>query len=536
MNNSQNNQNKNNTDEYILAYDAGSTGLKALLISKDGTIHAASYQQYTTYYPEANEIEQAPMEWWEAICNTTKQIINESGISADSIKAVAPVGHQIMAIPVDSEGNLLRERILYCFDSRSTKQAKELLDNLGGYAKMYEINGVAHSVESLSITKAMWHRDNEIDLYNKTYKFLQTKSFIILLLTDKKVFVEDYGDASNTGWLDIKNKCYSKKLLDAAGIAIDKLPDIQNSHDIAGYVGKEAAKLTGLKEGTVIFTGTGDVPASCLGAGLFDGTLHYCSIGSANWNGGIISAPCLDSSKKMVNVCHLDKGYICFQYTAAGSVSKDWFENVLCDIEKDVLSCTTDQYIDIVMEKAKKSVPGSNGIIFIPYLRGGSGPHWNPEAKAAFVGLDMSHTKNDMARAVIEGLAYNFRWMMEQAIEVGVPFHAENGIRVIGGGARSDEWVQVYADVMGVNFHIIKDPQMAATKGGFMAAAVGLGWFDSYEEVIKKTVSVEKTIYPRKQFGELLQSGFEIFKEVYTSKEHIFGKMTDYQRMSEKLS
>ncbi|MDK2788636.1 MAG: xylulokinase [Epulopiscium sp.] len=508
--------------EYVLAYDVGSTGLKAVLFDTNGIVVASKYKPYETYYPLPTWIEQEPMEWWEAVCVTTRAIMEETEISPEMIKAIAPVGHQIMAVPVDKDGNLLRKRVQYCFDGRSSSQAEALINRVGGYSEFYKIHGLAHPPEILSICKAMWLKENEPEVYNKTHKFLQSKGFIILNLTDRQVFVDDFGDASNTGWLDITDKKYSKEIAEAAGIDIDKLPEIRNSHEIAGFVGQEAALQTGLKKGTPIFTGTGDVPASCIGAGVVENNMHYCSIGSANWNGGFVTQPCLDPDKKMVNVSHLWKDYICFQYTAAGSVSKDWFENSICDVEKDMIKKMSSSFYDITGQRAKKSHPGANGIFYIPYLRGGGGPHWNPNSRGAFVGLSIAHDKNDMARSVLEGVAYNFRWMMEQSKIAGVPIADKQSVRVIGGGARNEQWVQVYADVLGSDFQIVKDPHEATAKGGFILAAVGLKWFKDYAEAAKKTVAIEKIIEPNMEYHAIYNETFPVFKRVFQSLEGLF--------------
>lgn len=509
-------------NEYVLAYDVGSTGLKAVLFDTGGKVVASKYKPYETYYPLPTWIEQEPMDWWNAVCITTRAILNETGISADSIKAIAPVGHQIMAVPVDEKGNLLRKRVQYCFDGRSSKQAEKLISRVGGYANFYKIHGLAHPPEVLSICKAMWLKENEPEVYNKTYKFLQSKGFVILNLTDRQVFIDDYGDASNTGWLDIANKNYSKEILDAAGISIEKMPEIRYSSEIAGFVGEDAARQTGLKRGTTIFTGTGDVPASCVGAGVVESNMHYCSIGSANWNGGFVTKPSLDPDKKMVNICHLWKDYICFQYTAAGSISRDWFEDSICDTEKDMIKKISSGFYDITGERAKKSFPGARGIFYIPYLRGGGGPHWNANSRGAFVGLSVAHDKNDMAKAVLEGVAFNFRWMMEETKLAGVPIEENQSIRVIGGGARNEQWVQVYADVLGSDFQIVKDPQQATAKGGFVTAAVGLKWYKDYTEAAKNTVIVEKTIKPNMEYHQIYNESYPVFKKVYQSLENVF--------------
>lgn len=517
--------------KYVLAYDVGSTGIKAVLHDFYGTVVLSKYQPYKTYYPIVNGIEQEPEDWWNAVVSTTKMILKEGEIDPSLIEAVVPVGHQIMAVPVNEQGELLSKRVLYCFDGRSEKQAKEIVEKLGGYDAFYKIHGLAHPPESLAVCKVMWMKENQPEVYENTYKFLQSKGFIILNLTDQKVFVDDFGDASNTGWMDIKERRYSQELADAAGVDIHKLPEIKYSHEIAGYVGKKAASLTGLLEGTPVFVGTGDVPAACVGAGVVKKDMHYCSIGSANWNGGFVENPCLDPSKKMVNICHLWKDFVCFQYTAASCISRDWFEDTLCDVEQNTMRAFHDDYFDIVTGRARKSSAGARGVIYLPYLRGGGGPHWNANSRGAFVGLNMSHTKNDMAQAVLEGVAFNFRWMMEATKDAGVPFdNTKQSIRVIGGGARNLYWIQIYADIVGAEFQIIKDTQQATAKGGFIAAAVGLGWYENYEEAAEKTIHIQTCVKPNPANREIYDKAFSTFKKVYEQLQPVFDDVVELQK------
>jgi len=425
--------------QYILAYDLGSTGLKTVIFDVFGKVLASRYKPYETYYLLPTWIEQSPETWWDAVCSTTKDLLKENNISSDEIKAVVPIGHQIGAIPVDKEGNLLRNRVLYAFDGRSSKQAQELIKRIGGYPVFYKIHGLGHPPEILSICKVMWMKENEPDIYKNTYKFLQSKDYIILRLTDKKVFVDDYGDASNTGWLDIKKRKYSEELLEAADLDIDKLPELCKSHEIVGYVGNEAAEQTGLKQKTPVVAGSGDVPASCVGAGVVKEKMCFCSIGSANWNGSYMTEPSLDPKARLINVCHPFKDYCSFSYTAAGAVSQDWFENSICDVDKEIAKIIGISSYDLTNIKAMRIPAGSEGLFYLPYLRGGGGPHWNSNDRGALVGLSFLHKKDHIARAIFEGVALNFRWLMDQIKLGGVPIIEEDGIRAIGGGAKNKE-------------------------------------------------------------------------------------------------
>lgn len=518
--------------EYILAYDLGSTGLKAAIFNPVGRVIASRYVPTKTYYLLPTWIEQSPEEWWKAVCKSTRSLLEETNISPEQIKAIAPVGHQIGAIPVDRTGRLLREHILLWSDGRSSKQAAELIQRVGGYDSFYKIHGLGHPPEILSICKAMWLKENEPELYNKTFKFLQAKDFIILNLTDRKVFVDDYGDASNTGWFDIVNRCYSKELIEAASLDLEKLPELCHSHEIVGHVGKEASELTGLKQDTPIVAGSGDVPAACLGAGLIREKMCYVNVGTANWNGAYVAKPCLDSEIRMVNVCHPWKNYSAFSYTAAGVVSQDWFAETLCEMEKESAEKLGIAGYLITKSKAMSVPTGSGGLFYLPYLWGGGGPHWNPNAKGAFIGLTFMHTKSHMARAVYEGVAMNFRWLMDQAKSAGVPIIEKDGIRAIGGGAKNTEWLQIYADVLGMKIDALYAPHEATSRGAFLAAGVGLKWFKDYTDAVEKAVRIELTLEPNDSNHGVYDELYPVFKTIYEALSPTF---TDIARVQEKL-
>lgn len=516
-------------DEYILAYDLGSTGLKSAIFDVFGEVVASKYETYETYYLRPTWIEQNPEEWWSALCNTTITLLKETNISPERIKAIVPVGHQIGAVPVNQEGNLLRKRAPLWCDARNSKQARELIKKIGGYPNFYRIHGLGHPPEILSICKAMWLKENEPDNYAQTYKFLQSKDFIILYLTDKSVFVDDYGDASNTGWLDIKKREYSDELLEAAGLSRDKLPDLRESHEVVGYLGKDAAKQTGLKVETPIVLGSGDVPAGFVGGGIIEERMNYCSIGSANWTGSYANEPCLDPDIRMINGCHPWKGYTSFSYTAAGGVSQDWFEDTICDVDKKVAEQIDIASYDVTQIKAMRAPVGSAGLFYFPYLRGGGGPHWNPNSKGAFVGLTFLHKKEHLARAVLEGVALNFRWLMDQTERAGIPIIKENGIRAIGGGAKNRAWLQIYADVLGMKVLPLKSPHEVTSRGGFISAAVALNWYRDYPDAVEKVVKIDKIIEADMDNNKIYNDSYPIFKSIYESLAPMFDNIATFQ-------
>jgi xylulokinase len=515
--------------KYLLVHDLGTTGNKAAIFNDNGYVVASKYKRYETYYLNPTWVEQDPEEWWNAICASTREVLAEAKIQPEDVDAITVIGQQVGLVPVDKEANLVRKRTMIWCDLRSLKQAQELISKIGGFEEFYRVHGLGHVPEMLSISKAMWLKENELNIYNRTYKFLQAKDFIITRLTDAKVFVTDYGDASNTGFLDIRRKEYSMDLLELAKIDLDKLPELRKSHEIVGYLGEKAAEKLNLKKNIPIILGTGDVPASCVGSGTLKERMSFGYIGSANWGGIYSSKPSLDPKVRVVNICHPIEDYIIFSYTPAGGVALDWAKGLFYKLEEELLEKLDMNIYDMINMKVHNVPSGSMGLIFLPYLRGGGGPHWNSTARGAYIGLTMPSTKEHMVRAVMEGVAFNFRWLLEQIESLGFSPFKWGELRAIGGGILNIEWAHIYADILDLKITIPDMPQEATAKGGFIIAALGLGWYKSFEEAVKETIRIEKTIEPNAKSREIYAKLYETYKLSYEKLVKVFDRIAEIQ-------
>ncbi len=514
---------------YILVHDLGTTGDKAIIFDEVGRVITSHYISYKTYYPQPTWVEQKPEDWWDVVCTTTKLGLKKSKLLPKEIKAVAMVGQEKGAVPVDKEVNLVREKTILWCDTRSSKQAKELIDKIGGYDAFYRIHGLGFTPESLSISKVMWIKENEPKVYEKTYKFLQSKDFIIARLTDGVAFVDDYSDASLTGWLDIVKRDYSEEILELAGINVNKLPELHNSDDIVGYVGDEAAEKVGLKPGTPIIIGAGDVAAACVGAGVVKEKLCYSYIGSCNWNGVYATKPCLDSTIRLNNQCHPWKGYDLFSLTMAGGISQQWFGEAVCDLEVASAKRLGVSLYDLMRTRMLRTPVGSMGLCYLPYLRGGGGPHWNPNARGAFVGLVVPHNKDHFIRAVLEGVAINFRWLMDQTERAGFQVYDWGELRMIGGGGKNMDWLHIYADVLNMRVLLMDAPQEATGRGAFIAGAVGLGWYKNYIDATEKVVKINKIVEPNLNNHKIYDEMYDIYKSAFKALTPVFDKIAKFQ-------
>lgn len=502
---------------YILVHDIGTTGNKAALFDREGKLISSIYVPYETIYLKPTWVEQRPKDWWNAVCKSNRQLIEKLSISPKEVEVISFSGQTMGVVPVDKEGNSLRDSVLIWSDNRSKKQAEKILKKLGGWKNFYDITGQGEDPENFSISKMLWYKENEQELYNKTFKFLHSKDFIINKLTGK--FSNDYSDASNGGYLDIRKREYSKSILKAADISKDKLPDLYESTDVIGKVTKKAAHETGLVEGIPVVEGAGDGSAATLGAGVIEEGLAYIYIGSANWTGVYSKEPIMDSETRVANLCHVIPGvYAPLHIAYTGGIAQQWFKDTFCDMEDFLAKNAHLNIYDVLNLKADKTKPGSGNLIFLPYLRGGGAPYYNPNSRGVLVGLNLSVKKEHVFRAVLEGVAINFRIMIEDFKRKNVKI---NKLRAIGGGALNKLWLQIFADVLNTNIVRSPYPQEACSLGAAVAGGIGVGLFKNVK-VLVDFFGSEDEVIPNQPSVEVYNKLYPIFKKTYQSLTDVF--------------
>jgi xylulokinase len=348
---------------------------------------------------------------------------------------------------------------------------------------------------------------------------LQCKEVIGYRLTGQ--VASDWGDASMCAYMDIKKRQLSEEIFRAAEIDMDKIPPMKESHDRLGEITPEAAKLTGLKAGTPVCIGSGDVICSDVGAGVVNPGEAYTYIGSANWTGVFREEPSTDPAVKMnCSTClPWPHAYHLVLITAAGGIAQQWI--------KDNMYCEDETYDD--MTAAAGAVPaGSDGLVFLPYLRGGGAPHFDINARGAYLGALLPHSRGHFTRALYEGISFNIRWLYELFESVNVPIFSLDEIRAIGGGVLNDVWMQIYADVNGLPFARVANPQQATATGAAIMGGVGVGIWDSYQEAAK-LVAISKRFAPHSEVTAIYDELYPIYKSAYPILKDTFDKIAAYQ-------
>lgn len=514
--------------KYILVNDAGTTGNKAVIVDDQLNIVASEGGDYETYYPHLNWATQRISEVYEVVVKNTRDVIEKSGINPKDIAVVSFSNQMMTMVPVDKDGNALMEEVGIWCDMRQGEQAARLMDALGGNDEYYRITGVGWQPELAPICKTMWYKDNTPDIYEKTYKFLQYKELVAYRWTG--TFATEYGDMSMNGMMDCAKRELSGGIFKAAGVDTAKIPDILNSHDVVGRITKAAAAETGLAEGTPVTLGSGDVICANTGAGVIKEGMAYTYIGSANWSGVFRDTPSLDPKYKMnCNTMQPQGGYELVMITAAGGIAQDWFKEGSYGTE-DVMSGILNTDIYDKMEADTASIPpGADGLVFLPYLRGGGAPHFDINARGAFLGLGMTHNRAHMLRALYEGICFNMRWLYDLYEELDVPIFSLDRIRGIGGGVLSDLWMQIYADVNGMQFSRLSSPQQMTAIGAAIMGGVGVGVWNSYEEATN-LINIEKTFEPDPSRHAIYNDLYPIYRRAYPSLEELYHSLGEYNR------
>ncbi len=499
---------------YILAHDLGTTGDKATIFSDDGRLLASAFTPYPTCYPESGWAEQDPGDYWRAFCESTRKIINVAKVKPCDIGVVSFSGQMMAALPVDGEGNALRNSIIWA-DLRSTKQAERVAERIGS-DRVYELTGHRLSA-SYSATKIMWIREREPEIYRNASKFIHAKDFVVCKLTGN--IYSDFSDATGMNLLDIESLEWSEELLEATGIEREKLPDLLESTGVAGKVTREAALESGLLEGTPVVIGGGDGPCATCGSGVVRGGESYIYLGTSTWMGLATTRPLIDPRKRTFTFSHFRRGlYMAAGTMQAGGGSLKWFRDVIGDAERYAAEKAGVDAYELLTLKAGEVPCGSRGLLFLPYLMGERSPLWDPDARGCFLGLTMVHTKSHMVRAVLEGVAYNMRSIAEAFEELGQQFKT---IRFIGGGAKSRLWRAIFSDVLGKPIERLNFIDEATSVGAAIAGGVGTGIFASLEDA-ERFVRVEEEVQPDEKNVRLYNGYYGIFKECYARLAGVF--------------
>jgi len=462
--------------KHILAHDVGTTGNKATLYDEEGRLVRAAFVPYETSYPQAGWAEQDPADWWRSLCLSTRQLLAESGVRGQDVACVCFSGQMMGMVAVDSDARPLRKAIIWA-DQRSVAEIAAVAGRIEP-RQVYAITGHRLS-PSYSGGKILWLKAHQPDLYTQTHRFLQAKDFLAATLTG--VFATDHSDASGTNLYSLGDADWSPALLDAFDIPRQKLPDLRRATEVIGGILPAVADQIGLPAGTPVAIGGGDGSCAATGAGVIRPGTAYNYIGSSSWIGVATPHPILDPEQRTFTWVHLVPGLFTPTGTmqAAGS-SYQWARDELAQPEASEAAARGLSPYALMDLQVAASPPGARGLLFLPYLLGERSPRWNPEARGAFIGLTVRHRHADLLRAVLEGITFNLRVILEAFSRQGAGIAA---LRLIGGGAASAVWNTIMADIFGLPVQRLTLLEEATSMGAAVAGGIGVGLWTDFSQV-----------------------------------------------------
>lgn len=508
---------------YLLAHDLGTSGNKATLYTTEGELVASRVHSYDLLVAHGNWAEQRADDWWDAVRCTTKELC--ALVDPAEIAAVSFSGQMMGCLCLDADGTPLRNAIIWA-DMRSAQQEAMVRAQMSE-SEFYRITG--HRISpSYSGFKLRWLKDNEPEIYQKTAVVLNAKDYIIYRLTGQ--VVTECTDASATCLYDLNHRRWSDEMLSVFGLSKEKMPEILPSIAVAGKVTPEAARQTGLIAGTPVVCGGGDGPCSAVGTGCVrEGVANSC-MGTSSWISMASRKPVTDQAMTTVNFDHVIPGYVfpCGTIQSGGG-ALSWAVSNLCGGEKAASKAEGRDVYDRVEEAVMRSPAGAKGLFFLPHLIGERSPHWDPQARGAFLGLTLEHTLDDMMRAVMEGVAMTLD-MVLSAFRSHVDI---DRLVVIGGGARSQSWLQIFADVYGLPIQRPNVLEEACSMGAAVTAGVGAGVFDSFD-VIDRFLTIQDTVHSNPERHRCYEQLKPIFQKCYPLLRSTLHELGDFQAASGK--
>ena len=411
---------------------------------------------------------------------------------------------------LDESGRVVRPALIWC-DVRTGRQCRELTEKIGA-ERLIQLT-CNPALPNFTLTKFLWVRENEPENWKRVRAVMLPKDYVRYQLTGDRA--TDMADASGTLLLDVANRRWSNEMLEAAEIDRDLLPALYESPDVCGKVSARAAAATGLKAGTPVVAGAGDQAAGATGMGIVMPGAVSATIGTSGVVFAATDAPALDRKGRLHTFCHAIPGrWHMMGVTQAAGLSLRWF--------RDQFGAGTDDGQDPyerLTEEAATAPPGCNGLLFTPYLMGERTPHLDPRARGAFVGLTASHTRADVIRAILEGVAFSLRDTFSIFGEMNVPVRS---VRLGGGGARSALWRQIQADVYGHEIEVVEAEEGAAY-GAALLAGVGARMWASVDEACVSVVRVAKRVRPDAEAVATLNKNYAAYRRVYGATRDIFG-------------
>ncbi len=522
--------------ECVMGVDIGTSGAKALIVSGDGRVIASCGAEYPLLHPRPGWAEQDPCVWWEASVKAIRGCLakaeasscalggNGGGLTAtEQVKVIAVglTGQMHGSVFLDSNGETLGNAILWC-DGRTEKQCEEITETIGR-KRLVDLT-LNQALPGFTAPKILWLRENAPETYSAVRKILLPKDYVRYRLTGS--FATDVSDASGTLLFDVARRRWSSSMLDALDISPAWLPECFESPEVVAHVSRTAARETGLPAGIPVVAGAGDQAAGAVGNGVVRQGQAACVLGTSGVLFWSSDTPAYDREARLHSFCHAVPGkWHLMGVTLAAGGSLRWFRDTLCEIEKERARLEGVDEYELITALAEEVEPGSEGLIFLPYLSGERTPYSDPKARGAFIGLSLRHSKAHMVRSVLEGVTLSLLDCIELAREVGVD---TTRVYASGGGAKSALWRSILADSFEAEVARVGVDEGPAY-GAAILASVGVGMFDCVEHACRLLVSESgAAMKPCAERVEIYRRLHSLYRPLYSALRDFYERNAEF--------
>lgn len=486
---------------YYIGVDLGTSALKLVMMKGNGELVKTVSKEYPLYFPRSGWSEQNPTDWFSAVKEGLKEL---AACTDEKIAGISFGGQMHGLVILDKDDNVLRPAILWN-DGRSTEET-DYLNNVIGKEKLSKLTANI-AFAGFTAPKILWVKNNEPEIFAKISKIMLPKDYISYMLSGS--FATDYSDASGMLLLDVKNKKWSKEMIDICGISDDMLPKLYESYEVVGAIKPELAKELGLNDDIKIVAGAGDNAAAAIGTATVGegacnislGTSGTVFISSKNFG--------VDNFNALHSFAHADGNYhLMGCMLSAASCNKWWMEEIL-------------KTKDFAKEQSDIDNLGENNVFFLPYLMGERSPHNDPDAAGTFIGMRMDTKREDMTLAVFEGVTFALRDSLEVARSLGIKIEKT---MICGGGAKSPLWKRLVSNILNVEVDVPVSEEGPGF-GAAILAAVGCGEYESVEKAAKSIIKIKEKIKPEADLVVKYEEKYQKFKKIYPALKDVFKKI-----------
>ncbi len=511
---------------YVAALDLGTSGCRTMIFDVAGSVVSSHYEEWESFYPSPVMVEQSADQWFEKLKITIKNAIQKGGIDSQEIVSISITNQRETIVPIDETGKALHNAIVWQ-DRRSTQEC-EIIKQKVGADKIYEITGLTID-PYFSGSKILWFKLNKPEIYNKTHKFLLVHDYILYKLTGQ--FYTDFSNASRTMLFDINTLKWSDEIASLLEIDLDKMPTPAES---GVDIGEVTSKNTDFDKKTLVVTGAGDQQAAALGVGVVEPGRIKCTTGTGSFILAFLEEPQYDPQKRVLCSCHAVPGAWVQEASifSTGSALR-WARDIVGYEEREKTENGKDPY-DLMTELAGEIPVGANGLMFIPHLAGAGAPYWNPYARGILFGLTLAHTRAEIYRAILEGVAFEVKKNINVFNELNFK---PKELRVTGGGARSKLWNQIMSDVLGIPT-FKPELEEATALGAAVLAAAGAGIFPDVGKAADNICKISEKHYSNQENNLKYEAIFEFYQTLYDNinDSNLYRKFFDLKLYEEKKS